>query len=272
MSGKMPVEPLADGNEIPRIGLGTYRLEGEECLETVETALRLGYDHIDTAEMYGNEGKVGEAIEDSNREDLFITSKVWPTNLRHDDVLTACNSSLERLGTSYLDLYLIHWPNDSIPLTETIRAMEELHDDGKIRSIGVSNFTKSQVEEAVEIAEIPITVNQVEFHPWLHQEDLLEFCEEREISIISYAPLARTQIFDDRVIQKLARKYERPPAQIALRWEIQVGVVPIPKSSSEDHLRENIQIFDWELNREDVEKINGIETEKRLVNMHYSNF
>ncbi len=272
MSEKIPVKKLADGNEIPKIGLGTWKLRGRECAETVEAALEIGYNHIDTAEMYGNESVIGEVIEDHDRENLFITSKVWPTNLRHDDVIESCKSSLESLGTSYLDLYLIHWPNESIPLSETIRAMEELHDDGKVRSIGVSNFTAPQVKEAIEIADIPITVNQVEFHPLLYQEELQEFCKNQEVSIISYAPLARTKAFDEPIVRELARKYEKSPAQIVLRWGIQVGAIVIPKASSRKHLKENIRVFGWELDRGDVEKINGIKTEKRLVNQHYSDF
>lgn len=263
---------MNSGNEIPQIGLGTYRLKSEKCRQAVETALETGYNHIDTAEMYNNESVIGEVIEEFNRSELFITSKVWPKNLRYDDVLNACASSLEKLGTSYLDLYLIHWPNESIPISETLRAMKKLHEDGKVRSIGVSNFTVPQVKEAIESAEIPISANQVEFHPWLYQKDLLDFCESQDIALIAYAPLARTRVFKENVIQDLAEKYEKTTAQIVLRWEIQKGVIPIPGSSSKKHIQENFQLFDWKLEAEDVKKVDKIPTENRLVNFHYADF
>lgn len=263
---------MKDGNSIPQIGLGTYRLKGKECQNAAEIALEYGYNHIDTAEMYENESEVGKAIKKVDREDLFITSKVWPNNLRYEDVLNACESSLNRLGTSYLDLYLIHWPNEAIPLKETLDAMKELHDEGKVKSIGVSNFTIQQVKEAMEVSDIPIAVNQIEFHPWLYQEKMLDFCSDKDIILTAYAPIARTKVFEEEIIQNLVEKYSRPPAQIVLRWGIQKGVVVIPKSSSRNHIKENIQIFDWELSQEDVERIDSIPTEKRLVTLHYADF
>lgn len=272
MSQKVPTLEMKDGNSIPQIGLGTYRLKGKECQNAAEIALENGYNHIDTAEMYENETEVGKAIRKINRGDLFTTSKVWPNNLHYEDVLNACESSLNRLGTPYLDLYLIHWPNEAIPLDETLDAMKELHDEGKVKSIGVSNFTIRQVKEAMEHSDIPIAVNQIEFHPWLYQKKMLDFCSDNDIILTAYSPLARTKIFEEEIIQNLADKYDKSRAQIVLRWGVQKGVVVIPRSSSRDHIKKNIQIFDWELSQKDIERIDSISTKKRLVTLHYADF
>lgn len=272
LTQKTPSLEIKDGNHIPQIGLGTYRLKGEECRRAVRIALKKGYNHIDTAEMYENEPEIRKEIEGINRSNLFITSKVRPTNLYYEDVLKACNSSLKRLGTSYVDLYLIHWPNEAVPIGETLQAMEKLHEEGKAKSIGVSNFTIQQTKKAMKVSEVPITANQVEFHPWLYQKELLEFCRKHDIVLIAYTPLARTKVFKEEVIQRLADKHEKTPAQIVLRWEIQRGVVTIPKSSSEKHIQENLQILDWKLDSEDTKRIDEIPVEKRLVNSHYASF
>lgn len=263
---------MKDGNQMPEIGLGTYKLKGEECRRSCEMGLELGYRHIDTAEMYENESEVGKAIEGIDRSELFITSKVWPTNLHYEDALKACENSLRRLGTSYLDLYLIHWPNSAVPIKETLQAMRELHEDDKVRSIGVSNFTVPQLEKAMEISEIPITANQVEFHPWLYQKELLEFCRENGVILTAHTPLGKGKIVNDEILGKLTEKYGKSTAQIALKWELQKGAVPLPRSTSRDHLRENIQLFDWELSPEDLRTIDEKTREKRLVTFHYGDF
>ncbi|MBS3815079.1 MAG: aldo/keto reductase [Hadesarchaea archaeon] len=263
----VPKLKLKSNYDIPIIGLGTYRLRGKEFLEKLKTALELGYNHIDTAEMYRNEEEIGEAISKYDRSELFITTKVWKNNLHYRDVLESCEGSLKRLNTSYIDLYLIHWPNESIPIKETLRAMEKLVSENKVRSIGVSNFSIQQVKEASNNTSLPICVNQVEFHPWLYQKKMLDFCQSKNIILTAYTPIARTQVFDEKVIQDLVEKYDRTPAQIILRWEIQKGVVAIPKSGSKKHLKENLQIFDWELEKEDEEKIDNIPTTKEIVNL-----
>ncbi len=268
----VPTLRLKDGNEIPAMGLGTYRLKGDECKRVLETAIEEGYTHLDTAEMYENEAEIGKAIEGAKRSGLFITSKVWPTNLAYDDLLDACDSSLEKLGTDYMDLYLVHWPNNSIPTKETFEAMAELKEQGKVKSIGVCNYTISDLKEAMDASPVPITANQVEFHPWLNQEELLDFCRRNDIRLIAYAPIGRTNVLKDETIKKIAKKLDKTPAQVTLRWEVEKGIVPIPKASSKDHLSENIRIFDWELDSEDVEKIDSISKEERLINLHFSNF
>lgn len=253
---------MKTGDEIPQLGLGTYRLKGEEGLEAVKQALEIGYNHIDTAEMYDNEEIIGKAIEQYERSKLFVTSKVWPTNLHYEDVLNSCNTTLDKLGTSYLDLYLIHWPKESIPIGETLEAMGDLAEEGKVRNIGVSNFNVSELEEAIEVSSIPITVNQVEFHPWYYRKELLDYCREEDIILDAYMPLARTAVFEDEVICDLSKKYDKTPAQIVLRWEAQKNIVVIPCSSCEEHQKKNMRIFDWELEEEDERKIDGITKEK----------
>lgn len=262
MTQKIPTLKMKTGDEIPQLGMGTYRLNGDEGLEAIKKALETGYNHIDTAEMYGNEEIVGKAISQYDRSKLFITSKVWPTNLHYEDVLDACNSTLDRLDTSYLDLYLIHWPKESIPVEESLEAMQDLQEQGKVRNIGVSNFNISQLEEAIEVHDVSINVNQVEFHPWYYRKKLLDFCQENDIILTAYMPLTRTAVFEDEVIQDLSEKYGKTPAQIVLRWEVQKDIVVIPCSSCEEHQDKNKKIFDWELNEEDVNRIDGITREE----------
>lgn len=265
MAEKIPTYKLRSNYEIPILGLGTWELLGEKCRNVVRKALELGYVHIDTAEIYGNESEIGEIIQDFSREDIFITSKVMPDNLHYDNVLKSCEKSLRKLKTHYLDLYLIHWPNPNIPVKETFRAMKKLHEEGKVRSIGVSNFDINLLEKALEEEELPITVNQVEFHPYLYQKELLSFCKEHEIIFTAYSPLARGEIIKDKTIQELGKKYKKTPTQISLRWVLQKEAVVIPKAGSEEHMKENMEIFGWEISDKDVEKIDSIGTKMRYV-------
>jgi diketogulonate reductase-like aldo/keto reductase len=256
---------------MPVLGLGTWELTGNTCYNAVKIALKLGYTHIDTAEIYGNQSEIGNAISNFNRNNLFITSKVWYDNLHYNDVLIACEKTLEDLGIDYLDLYLIHWPNRNIPMRETFDALKELYDKGKVKSIGVSNFTIRHLKEALKISNL-ISVNQVEFHPFLYQKELLFFCEKHNIKIIAYSPLARTEVFSDKTIKTIANKYNKTPAQISLRWLLQKGIVVIPKASSKKHLKENLNVFDFEVSNEDMRKIDSIKTQKRLVNPDFTEF
>lgn len=261
---EIPEMKLKSGEEIPVLGFGTWNLSGDVVKRSVRDALELGYTHIDTAEGYHNEEEIGEVLEDYDRDRLFLTSKVLPTNLHYDDVLESCNRTLEKLGTSYLDLYLIHWPNPAISIRETLSAFEKLHEEGKVKNIGVSNFSYYQLRIARKISELPISVNQVEFHPWYHDEDLLDYCRERDIHLTASAPLARTEVLKDELIQRLADKYDREPVQIVLRWAVQKDVIPIPKSSTRAHIRENSKIFDFQLEPDDVGSLDGISREKRI--------
>lgn len=257
---------LRSGYRMPVLGLGTWQLTGKLCEETVRKALELGYRHIDTAELYGNEEEIGRAIRGSDRSGLFLVSKVWASNLRRGDVLKACESSLKLLGTSYLDLYLIHWPSERIPLEETMGAMGELVDKGMVRSIGISNFDIEWSQRAMDASRIPVSVNQVEFHPHLYQRDLLEFCKRSGIVLTAYSPLAQTKVLDDEVLKGIAESHGKTPAKVSLRWLVQHGMVVIPKSSSVEHLRENMDVFGWNLSKKEMGDIDAIRVFRRQVN------
>ena len=267
---RIPVKEVAPGVEAPVLGLGTWQLTGKGCVESVRKALELGYRHLDTAEKYDNEAEIGEAIKSFPRDELFLTSKVSAENLRHDRLIKSLNGSLSRLQTDYLDLYLIHWPSRDIPVEETFGAFKQLQDSGKIRSSGVSNFFIHHLDNAIPAArklELAISVNQVEFHPLLHDEKLLDYCRDNGIALTAYSPLARGKALDNGVIREIAGKYSRTPAQVALRWEIQKEALTIPKAASPAHQEENISIFDFKLEEEDVERIDSIPEFKRFVSL-----
>ena len=271
----MHLVTLNNKKEIPVLGLGTWRLSGDETTKVVKIALQIGYNHIDTAEMYGNEKEIGNAIRGYDRAKLFITSKVWYENLHYRDVISSCRESLKKLGTDYLDLYLIHWPNPAIDMKETIQALSELYKEGKVKAIGVSNFTIKNLKKALEIFQslsLPLTVNQVEFHPFFYQESLLNFCHENNVYLTAYRPIAKGLVNDNPIIKEIADKYQKTPAQVTLRWLTQQNIITIPKASSEEHLRENINIFDFELDNLDIEKIKKVNQNKRMVYKDIANF
>lgn len=263
---------MQGGKKIPALGLGTWELLGKNCEQAVKTALELGYSHIDTAEIYANQKQIGNAISGFDREKFFLTSKVWMSNLKFGSVLKACDSTLEDLQTDYLDLYLIHWPNKKIPVKETLLALKQLADCGKVKSVGVSNFTICHIEEALRFAEIPICVNQVEFHPFLFQKELLEYCNLKKIVLTAYSPLGRRKLLNDKTLVEIGKKYGKSPAQICLNWILQKNCVVIPKASSKEHLVENLQVFDFQLSMEDCEKIDSLDKNKRFVDFSFSEF
>ena len=244
------------------VGYGTWDIEGDDLREGLRAALDAGYTHVDTAEGYMNEETIGEVLADYDRDGVFLTSKVLPKNLDYESVIRSCEASLERLGTDYLDLYLIHWPNPAISLRETLDAMGTLREQGKVRNVGVSNFSPYQLSAAHHVSEVPIAVNQIEYHPWLQRPDWVEYCRETDTVIEAAAPLARTEVLGDDVVQELAEKYEKTPAQIVLKWAVENDVVAIPKSSSPDHVRENLELFDWDLDDEDRERLDGIDRDR----------
>lgn len=257
------------GIEVPEIGLGTYKLYGRECYNTVRSALDIGYTHIDTAQMYKNEKEIGEAIRKSgkSREDLFITTKIWHTNLEHDDVLQSVEDSLKELNSHYIDLLLIHWPKERLSLEQTYEAMMILRDQGKALNIGVSNFPLSLMKYSLEELRVPLFCNQVEFHPFLAQFDLLDYSYDQDFLVTAYSPLAQGNVNENKILQDIGKELGKSAAQISLRWLIeQENVVAIPKASSEDHLRENIDVFDFELTDEQFEMIDELEKSVRLVN------
>jgi len=264
---EIPKIKLNNGLNIPVIGLGTWKLNGEECIDSVKKALELGYIHIDTAEIYGNQREISEAIK-GNREKLFITSKVWHSNLDYDNVIKACDETLSDLGIKFIDLYLIHFPNRNIPIKETLRALKKLLDEGKIKSIGVSNFTIKHLKDSLDIAkeiDIKITNNQVEFHPLLYQKDLLDFCKENDVVLTAYSPLAKGMVKDNETLKRLGEKYGKTASQISLKWLLERGMIVIPKAVSKEHLKENLEIFDFNITKEDLEEIDSIDENNRIT-------
>ncbi|MFM1878833.1 MAG: hypothetical protein RLZZ241_1699 [Bacteroidota bacterium] len=252
--------------EIPYLGLGVYlSQEGVEVENAVKWALATGYRHIDTASIYKNEVGVGRAIREAKipRSDLFITTKVWNTDQGYETTLAAFDQSMERLGLDYLDLYLVHWPVKG-KYKETWRAMEQLYRSGRVRAIGVSNFLKHHLEDLFTDIAVKPMVNQMEFHPWLVQQELLDFCEDHQIRYQAWSPLMQGNITDVPEIQALAAKYRKTPVQIVLRWNLQKGVVTIPKSSNKKRIISNAQLFDFELKHSDIQQIDGLERKHRF--------
>lgn len=252
---KIPEYELKSGYSMPVLGLGTWQLTGEDCERTVRQAIEIGYPHIDTSDDYMNEETIGKALEGVDRSKLFITSKVDDSKLREQQVIDACRGSLERLGIDYLDLYLIHRPNPSVPLEETMDGMEELIEREMVRSIGISNFGIEGAKAASDASFLPLSNNQIKIHPYHYPKEAIDFFLERSLVVTAYSPLDTGGIVDDDLLTETGRNYGKSAAQVSLRWLLQKGLVVIPKSSSREHLEENIDIFDWELSEEDSKRI-----------------
>ncbi len=269
----MKTLPLEEGVEIPVLGLGTWQLKGETAQSAVEKALEVGYRLIDTADAYGNHKEVALAIKNSGikRVDLFLTTKIWQSDLNRENVISAGNRFLNELEVDYIDLLLIHWPNKEINLEETLEAMNELKRKGIIRSIGVSNFTINHLKDSLN-AKVRITNNQVEIHPTLSQIDLRNFCKENNIIVTAYSPIAQGQDLHLPLIQNLAAKYNKPPSHVILNWIIQSGMVAIPRSSNIEHIVDNFRTLDWELEKQDVDEIDNLNSNNRLINPSFSEF
>lgn len=257
---------LNNGIEMPWLGLGVFQSkEGNEVINAVKAALDNGYRSIDTAAIYQNERGVGKAIRESKvpREEIFLTSKVWNSEQGYETTHAAFEESLEKLQTDYLDLYLIHWPKGAKSV-DTWKAMEELHRKGKIKAIGVSNFLVHHLEDFLPHCKVIPAVNQVEFHPELLQPDLLKYCQQKGIQPEAWSPIMKGKVNDLPVLQALAAKYGKTPVQITLRWEIQKGVVTIPKSVTPERIIANAAIFDFELSPEDMDKIDRLDKNQRI--------
>lgn len=244
--------------EIPAIGLGTWRMEGPTCRRAVATALELGYRHIDTAQAYGNERQVGAAIAKAGvkREELFLTTKLAGSNRDHDSVIESAHESLDKLNTDYVDLLLIHQPNATTPLEETIGAMDELVEDGTVEHIGVSNFGLDRLHATREHADAPILTDQVQYHPFWDQSTLVDYCQIHDLVLTAYSPLAHGGAVRDSLLQEIGTRYDKTPAQVALRWLVQQeNVATIPKSTSPEHVEANLQVFDFELSSDEMSAI-----------------
>jgi diketogulonate reductase-like aldo/keto reductase len=263
----MKTLPLNDGNPIPLLGFGTYLATEKEGIESVKNALANGYRLIDTAAIYQNEVAVGQGIKMSGvpREDIYITTKLWRDQLGYAQAKAAFATSLEKLGVEYIDLYLIHWPanaknyeNWQKANAEAWRAMEELQAEGKIKSIGVSNFWKEHLEALAKTAKVVPALNQIEFHPGYWQPELTAYCKEKGIVVQSWSPLARGKVFGNALLKSIAEKYQKSVTQVCLRWVIQHEVVVIPKSTSEKRIIENMDLFDFELSTVEMQEINEL--------------
>jgi len=261
---------LYNGVKMPWFGLGVFKVEeGPELVHAVKFAIKQGYRSIDTAAIYGNEEGVGQAIHEAmteygiKREELFITSKVWNSDLGYESTIAAYETSLSKLGLDYLDLYLVHWPVEDKYL-EAWRALETLYKEGRVKAIGVSNFQVHHLEKVISNAEIKPMVNQVEYHPRLTQQEVKTFCDNNGIQFEAWSPLMQGQLFDNPLLGDLANKYGKTVAQIILRWDLQNGVVTIPKSTKEHRIIENANLFDFELTNEDMDQINNLNQNHRV--------
>ncbi|AOC92037.1 aldo/keto reductase [Bacillus amyloliquefaciens] len=261
---------LHNGVKMPWFGIGVFKVEeGAELVNAVKTALVHGYRSVDTAAIYGNEEGVGEGIRQGlqeaglKREDIFVTSKVWNADLGYEETLKAFDTSLEKLGLDYLDLYLIHWPVEG-KYIDAWRALETLYRNGRIKAIGVSNFQIHHLKHLMKETEIKPMINQVEYHPRLTQKELQAFCAEQGIQLEAWSPLMQGQLLDHPVLQEIAQKYGKSAAQVILRWDLQNGVITIPKSTKKHRIEENANVFDFELSAEDMKRVDDLNENLRV--------
>ncbi len=261
---------LHNGVKMPWFGIGVFKVEeGPELVNAVKTAIKHGYRSVDTAAIYENEEGVGKGIQEGlkeagiSREELFVTSKVWNADLGYESTIAAYETSLKKLGLEYLDLYLIHWPVEG-KYKDAWRALETLYKEGRVKAIGVSNFQIHHLEELMKDAEIKPMINQVEYHPRLTQKALKAFCQDNEIQLEAWSPLMQGQLLDNEVLQEIANKHNKFVAQVILRWDLQNGVVTIPKSTKEHRIIENANVFDFELTTEEMEIIDGLNQNLRV--------
>ena len=247
----------ANGARIPAIGLGTWELRGRTCARIVEQALKLGYRHIDTAQIYENEREVGEGLRASSvrRDELFVTTKIWTNHFAPNDLERSTRESLARLRLSEVDLLLLHWPNPQVPLAETLGALARVRELGMCRHIGVSNFTVALIEEATAICAEPLACDQVEYHPYLDQTKVLQACARSGMAVVAYSPIAKGRIRSDQVLARIGHAYGKTAAQVCLRWLVQQNVAAIPRTSKIERLSENIDIFGFELSEQEMEQI-----------------
>ena len=258
---------------MPMLGLGTWENEDpEQCTESVRTALETGYRHVDTAQAYGNEESVGEGIEraDVPREDVFLATKVWISNLGYDDVIHSTTQSLDDLGVESVDLLYTHWPAGEYDPEDTLSAFAELKDRGAIDRIGVSNFEPEHLDTAREVLDEPIFAEQVECHPLLPQDELRGYCDDHDIELVAYSPLARGKVFEIDELSEIAEKHDASEAQVSLAWLREKDVTVIPKATSTDHIEDNWASLGVDLDDEDVEKIDGIDSEERQVDPDFA--
>jgi 2,5-diketo-D-gluconate reductase B len=268
-----PSDPMPARTPIPLIGLGTWDLRGRTCARMVEAAIRLGYRHVDTAEMYDNEREVGEGLRASGakREEVFVTTKIWPSHFAARDLERAVKDSLSRLRLSQIDLLLLHWPNPQIPLSETLGALCEVKRMGLARNIGVSNFTVALIEQAVKLAQEPLVCNQIEMHPFLDQSKVVAACRRHDMKVVAYSPIARGGVKGNAVLAHIGKAHGKTAAQVSLRYLVQQDIAVIPRTSRAERLAENLAIFDFELSAAEMKEIAALASRSgRLVDFAYS--
>ncbi|MBM2814163.1 MAG: Aldo/keto reductase [Ignavibacteria bacterium] len=257
---------LNNGIEIPALGLGTYLTNpGKEARYSVLTALELGYRHIDTAAFYANEEDIGAAVRESGvpRNEIFVTTKLWNSDHGTDKARKAFDTSMKKLKLDYIDLYLIHWPLED-KRRETWLALEKIYESGACRSIGVSNYTIRHIEELLEYSSVVPVANQVEFHAYLYQKELLDYCKSKGIVLEAYTPLVRGKKFGDPKLKSFAQKYGKTPAQMLIRWTLQLGIVTLPKSVHRERIAENAEVFDFDISPEDMAEMNRLHCDYRV--------
>jgi 2,5-diketo-D-gluconate reductase B len=263
----------AHGARIPLLGLGTWDVRGRTCARIVEQALRLGYRHIDTAQMYDNEAEVGDGVRASGvkRDEVFVTTKIWPTHFSPPELLRTTKECLVRLRMSEVDLLLLHWPNPNIPLSETIGALCKVKRDGLARHIGISNFTVALVEEAVGLATEPLACNQIEVHPFLDQTKVISACRKHGLAVVAYTPLARGRAMRDPVLTEIGKQHGKSAVQVCLRWLVQQDIVVIPRTQKVERLSSNAALFDFTLSDAEMKLIGGLaHPGGRVVNYSFS--
>ena len=262
----------AKGFRIPIIGLGTWELRGRDCARLVEQAIRLGYRHIDTAQMYANEAEVGEGVRASGkRAEVMVTTKVAHTMMAPQDVERSVKESLGKLRIDEIDLLLIHWPNERIPLAETLGAMAKLKQAGYVKQLGVSNFTVALLDEAARVSDEPLVCNQIEFHPFLDQSRVIAACKHHDVAVVAYSPIARGSAKGNEVLERIGKAHGKSGAQASLRWLVQQGIVVIPRTSKLGRLEENLAIFDFKLSDAEMAEIAGLSVAgKRIVNLAHA--
>ncbi|AOV08659.1 aldo/keto reductase [Sporosarcina ureilytica] len=264
----MYTKTLNNGMTIPQLGFGVWKVSDEEAISTVDEAIQTGYRLIDTAKIYGNEVGVGKAIAKSAipREELFITTKLWNSDQGYEQTLQAFDESLEKLGLDYVDLYLIHWPTPMYDTyVESYKAMEKIYKEGRAKAIGVCNFDIEHLQRIIDECEIVPAINQIECHPYLQQTELKAFCQQHGIHVEAYSPLMNGKdVLENTTIQEIAKQYGKTPAQVILRWHLQTDTIVIPKTVTPSRMAENLDVFDFELNSTDMDKISALDSGKRI--------
>jgi len=263
----------ANGAKIPAIGLGTMTLKGDICVNAVKAAVQLGYRHIDTAERYGNESEVGEGLAQGlrcaglKRDDVFVTTKVYHDKLAAADFQRSFDESLQKLKLPWVDLLLIHWPNPKVPLAETLEVLCKAKRNGRAKHVGVANFTTPLLQQAVKIASEPLVTNQIEVHPFLDQGKVLAACRSRGLSVTAYCPIARGQVPGNEVLERIGKTHGKSSSQVALRYLVQQGIIPIPRTANPDHLAANLAVFDFKLSDAEMAEIGKLKKpDGRVVN------